>query len=52
MAPRGLIPRSSGADRTYLSKPEKGTSYSGLEITAKLATRSWGRAVQCIGYIG
>jgi hypothetical protein len=35
-----------GIDRTYSAKQEKGVSCEGLEIIAKLGTRSWGRAVQ------
>jgi hypothetical protein len=31
-------PRAPGADRTYLSKLEKGASHRGLEIIAKLAS--------------
>jgi transcriptional regulator with XRE-family HTH domain len=33
-----LAPYRAGVNRTYMSKLEKGASYPGLEIIAKLAT--------------
>jgi transcriptional regulator with XRE-family HTH domain len=34
----GVPAHAAGVNRTYLSKLEKGASYRGLEIIAKLAT--------------
>jgi transcriptional regulator with XRE-family HTH domain len=35
---RRILPYRAGVNRTYMSKLEKGASYPGLEIIAKLVT--------------